>query len=107
MQPSRTDDTPRFAGTAIGVLAMAVLVLEITLTRIFSVVTFHHFTYLIIGLALLGFGAAGTVLTVHRRFAGPAVKPALLADCAWLFGVATMVCFLGITDTHFDEMALY
>ena len=50
---------PRFAGPAIFVLAVNVLVLEVALTRIFSVITFHHFTYLIIALALLGFGAAG------------------------------------------------
>jgi hypothetical protein len=97
---------PRFAGVAIFALAMIVLMLEIVLTRIFSVMTFHHFTYLIIGLALLGFGAAGTVLTVSARFGGTSVRPQLLADCAWLLGLVTMVCFLAITKTRFDSVAI-
>jgi hypothetical protein len=98
---------PRFSGLAIFVLAMSVLVLEVTLTRIFSVVTYHHFTYLIIGLALLGFGAAGTVLTINRRFAGEALNPTLLADCAWLFGLFVMISFLCMTKISFDPIALY
>ncbi len=88
---------PRFSGAAILLLAVNVLVLEVALTRVFSVMTYHHFTYLIIGLALLGFGAAGTVLTVNRRFAGNTINPTLLADCAWLFGLLVLLCFLLIT----------
>lgn len=98
---------PRFSGFAIFLLAGSVLMLQVALTRIFSVMTYHHFTYLIIGLALLGFGAAGSVLTVHRRFAEPRVQPGLLADCAWLFGVLTMICFLTITKTRFNIMAIH
>ncbi|MCG8405855.1 MAG: hypothetical protein MI923_11720 [Phycisphaerales bacterium] len=98
---------PRFSGFAIFLLAGSVLILQVALTRIFSVMTYHHFTYLIIGLALLGFGAAGTALTVQRRFAEPHVKPRLLGDCAWLFGVSTLLCFLAITKTRFDVMAIH
>ena len=94
----------RAGSAAIFLLALGVLVLEVALTRIFSVMTYHHFTYLLIGLALLGFGAAGTVLTVHRRYAGPAVQPQVLADAAWLFGLTTLLCFLAITKTRFDAM---
>lgn len=98
---------PRFAGLAIFLLALNVLVLEVALTRIFSVMTYHHFTYLIIGLALLGFGAAGMVLTVNRRFRGDRIRPRLLADCAWLFGLSLVVCFLLITRTRFEAVAIY
>lgn len=107
MEVSRTDKKVRFAGAGIGVLAMSVLMLEITMTRIFSIVTFDHFSYLIIGLAMLGCGVAGTVLTVDRRFRGAIVKRELLADCAWLFGVATGVCFLVITNIRFKATGLY
>ena len=102
-----TSSIPPRWPAAIFLLALSVLVLEVALTRVFSVITFHHFTYLIIGLALLGFGAAGTVLTVSPRFSGDRIKPALLADCAWLFGLVTMLSFLAITKTRFDAMAVY
>jgi hypothetical protein len=98
---------PRSAGPAIFVLAMSTLALEVALTRVFSVITYYHFTYLIIALALLGFGAAGTVLSVDRRFAGTAFDRRLLADCAWLFGTLVLVCFLSITKINFDPMAIY
>jgi SAM-dependent methyltransferase len=88
-------------------LAMSVLVLEVALTRIFSVLTFYHFTYLIIALALLGFGAAGTVLTVSARFAGRSVQPGVLADAAWLYSVVVMVGFLAITRTDFDAELIH
>ncbi len=98
---------PRFSGLAAFLLADAVLMLQVALTRVFAVMTFHHFTYLIIGLALLGFGAAGTVLTLSRRFAGRQVSARLLADCAWLFGLSTAASFLAITRTRFDPMLVY
>ncbi len=97
----------RFAGTTISMLAMSVLMLEVTMTRIFSIITYDHFTYLIIGLAMLGCGAAGTVLTVDRRFRGSTVNRELLADCSWLFGLTTAVCFLAITGIRFHAKALY
>ena len=66
-------------------LSFAVLMTEMCLTRIFSVISWHHFAYLIISLALLGFGAAGSYLTVSRRFADGQVDENRLGRFAWLF----------------------
>jgi hypothetical protein len=49
----------------IGTLAAATLLLESTLTRLLAVAQFYHFAFLVISLALLGFGASGTVLSVY------------------------------------------
>jgi len=46
--------------------SMAVLTLEIALTRIFSVSLWYHLAFMVISTALLGFGASGTLLTVRR-----------------------------------------
>ena len=48
-------------------LSAATLVFEINLTRIFSVAQFYHFAFMIVSLALLGFGASGTFLTIFPR----------------------------------------
>jgi len=101
------EQRPRFGGIAIFAVAMSVLILEVTMTRIISIMTYHHFTYLIIGLALLGFGAAGTVLTVNQRFGGRYLNPSVLAECTWLFGLTTALCFLCITRISFDPMAIH
>src|SRR5574338_528546 len=47
--------------TMMGVLVMsfASLLLELSLTRLFSVVLFYHFAFLAISIALLGLGAGG------------------------------------------------
>ncbi|MBI4514768.1 MAG: hypothetical protein HY699_03005 [Deltaproteobacteria bacterium] len=58
--------TPRQLYTGIAFSAAAVLILEIGLTRIFSYTIWYHFAYLTISVALLGFGASGSFLTVFR-----------------------------------------
>jgi SAM-dependent methyltransferase len=52
-------------GTALS--SGAVLMLEVVLTRIFAVAQFHHFAFVAVSLALLGFGAAGSFLYVWPR----------------------------------------
>lgn len=66
---------PKASLASLFLLSLSVLAMELCLTRIFSVLSWHHFAYLIISLALLGFGAAGSYLTVARRFADGAVSP--------------------------------
>jgi spermidine synthase len=43
----------------LGVTSFAALLLELSLTRLFSVVLFYHFAFLAISIALLGLGAGG------------------------------------------------
>ncbi len=49
----------------LALIAAAVIASEILLTRIFSFITWHHYTPLIIGIALLGFGFAGSYLSTR------------------------------------------
>ncbi len=62
-----------FSAAAVFLQAAGILSLELVLMRCFSVARWHHFSYLVIGAALLGFGASGTFLTfvgerLERRF---------------------------------------
>ncbi|GAK58987.1 spermidine synthase-like protein [Candidatus Vecturithrix granuli] len=47
-------------------ISMAILAYEICLMRIFAITQWHHFAYMIISIALLGFGASGTVISLCR-----------------------------------------
>ncbi len=47
--------------------SFSILTLEITYARIFSVLTYYHFTSMIISVALLGFGAAGASISLRFR----------------------------------------
>lgn len=47
-------------------ISSAVIAFQIVLMQILSLVQWHHFAFMIISLALLGFGAAGTILFLYR-----------------------------------------
>lgn len=56
---------------AISLLAACVLAYEVLLTRLFSIVLWHHFAYMIISAAMLGYGASGTMLTLLKEKIAP------------------------------------
>ena len=58
----------------------AALLLEISYTRIISFKLFYYYTYLVIGLALLGLGSGGVIVAVSGRLrrTGTDVAPALV-----------------------------
>lgn len=45
----------------------ASLAFEVLLTRIFSISLWYHFAFMIVSIAMLGFGASGTVLALNPR----------------------------------------
>jgi len=55
--PAQISDKTLIAGLAL--TSFAALLLELALTRLFSVVLFYHFAFLAISIALLGLGAGG------------------------------------------------
>ena len=71
-------------------ISAATLTFEITLTRLFSVAQFYHFAFMIVSIALLGFGASGTVLSIFPKLGRNAPRRALS-----LLGLATGVSILG------------
>lgn len=57
-------------------LAMAGLAWEVALTRLFALTQFYHFAFLAVNVALLGFGAGGTLLSLKPGWADPAAPMA-------------------------------
>src|SRR5215475_4608897 len=51
----------------IGLSSYAALLLELALTRLFSVVLFYHFAFLAISIALLGLGAGGVFAYLRKQ----------------------------------------
>src|SRR5436190_7178735 len=66
--------SPSPAGTdpsllaAIALTSFSALLLELALTRLFSVVLFYHFAFLAISVALLGLGAGGVFAYLRRNW---------------------------------------
>jgi hypothetical protein len=64
---------------------------ELLLMRMLSIVQWHHFAYMIISLALLGYGASGTFIALFRRQLEPRFEAAFAAS-ALLFSVTMVLC---------------
>jgi len=49
------------------ILSAAMLLFENTLTRVFSLTQSYNFAFMVVSLALLGFGASGSFLSLFPR----------------------------------------
>lgn len=105
-----TDTTPgqptRPPLAAVALLSAAALGYEVLLLRLFSLIQWHHFAYLAISVALLGFGAAGSFVTVARRRL-IAAYPQAFAGAAAAFAVTTVACFAAAERVTFNALELF
>jgi len=81
---------PRFS---IALISATALSYEILLTRLFSIIQYHHFAYMIISLALLGYGVSGTLLSLFARPLRHHFHKVFLS-CIGLFAISMQLCFL-------------
>lgn len=79
---------------AVFTVSTALIAFEVSLLQVLSIVQWHHFASLIISVALLGFGASGTILTLARRWMTvrfDKLLPLLAAGCAATIALAVPV----------------
>jgi spermidine synthase len=88
---------------AISLLSAAVIGYEILLMRLFSIVQWHHFAYMIISLALLGYGASGTFIALARGWLLPRFRVVFAAFAAG-FGVTAVGGFLIAQQVDFNPL---
>jgi hypothetical protein len=86
-------------------LSAATLIFEINLTRLFSVAQFYHFAFLVVSLALLGFGAAGSYLAFLNRLEvwSPRRTLGWLATAA---GLSMLGAYLLVNWLPFDSFSI-
>ncbi|KPK40522.1 MAG: hypothetical protein AMJ69_02040 [Gammaproteobacteria bacterium SG8_47] len=86
-----THTTLRPPYLSLGLLSASALAYEILLVRLFAISQWHHFAYMVISLALLGYGVSGTLVTLtqrwfNRRFTAVFPTQALLFALTALLG---------------------
>src|ERR1700722_14756820 len=54
--------------TGVAIASFSALLLELALTRLFSVVLFYHFAFLAISIALLGLGSGGVFAYLKKNW---------------------------------------
>ena len=86
----------------LALLSAAALAFEITLTRLFSVTQWYHFAFLAVSVALLGYGASGTALSLIPRWVRlPTERRS--AAFAILFAVSVLGAYLSLNHLPFDS----
>jgi spermidine synthase len=83
----------------VAVLSAAILLAEVTLSRVFAIVQFHHFAFLLVTLALLGFGASGSLMAVFPQLSSPRLWPVYALG----FSTASMAGYLLVVWFPFDS----
>ena len=90
---------------AVGLVAGGALALEVLLTRILAIVHWHHFAGMVISLALLGYGASGSALTLLLERLRPQA-PLAFAGAATLFGLTALVSVALAQAVPFNALEL-
>jgi MFS family permease len=101
---------PTMLLTAIFLVSFSTLAFEVLLTRVFTIGQWNHLSFMVISIALFGFGASGTFLSIvdirkNRRQTYPAPR-ALLAVLLCLFTAAAIVSFLSLNNMPLDYFRL-
>src|SRR5438445_10517869 len=96
---------PRMTLVALALTSAGLLAYEVLLTRLFSIIQWHHFAYMVISIALLGYGVSGTFLAfaqdrLRRRFT------TVFALCAALFAVSAVAGFAAAQRLPFNALAV-
>jgi hypothetical protein len=90
---------------ALAVISAAILAYEVLLVRLFAIVQWHHFAFMAISIALLGFGASGTWLALWQQRIGSRFT-AIFAASAALFALSAPVSFLAAQALPFNAIAV-
>ncbi|NIA14755.1 MAG: SAM-dependent methyltransferase [Nitrospiraceae bacterium] len=100
-----TPDKPLRLYLAVFTISAAGLAYQIVLMRVFAIGQWHHFAYLIISTAMLGFGASGTAIAMLRRRLAGRERGALSAS-AFLFAASLVVCYATSQKVPFETFQL-
>jgi hypothetical protein len=102
-QGSTTGRAGRRLMWVVAALAAAALLLESTLTRLLAVGQFYHFAFLVVSLALLGFGASGTFLALR---ASSSRNNDVIQLAGVAFAAATVLAYAVVNWLPFDSYSI-
>ncbi|MCD2450003.1 SAM-dependent methyltransferase [Methylicorpusculum oleiharenae] len=90
---------------AIFITSACSLAYEVLLIRLFSIIQWHHFAYLIISLALLGYGVSGVFLAFNRERLKAVYPRAIYANLV-LFALSVPGCFWIAQQIPFNSVQI-
>jgi hypothetical protein len=103
--PSREGRPSFVLGVGIFCISAAALMVEVNLTRIFSVSQFYHYAFMIVSLAMLGSGISGMSLALFPRWGRDHLSRSLVL-CALGFGISATGAYVVINQVPFDSFSV-
>ncbi len=100
-------DSKRSTLAGIFFLGLSIILFEIALTRVFAIMMWHHFTYMVISIGLLGFGASGSLLTATRWVEKTTSPAKALTLVSFAYGISVMLAFCFATLVRIDSLAIW
>lgn len=98
-----TQNLPRLS---VSLLSATALSYEILLMKIFSIIQWHHFAYMIISLALLGYAVSGTFIALFRERLLLYFPYVYLSNIV-LFAISSFSCFIAAQQIPFNPLELF
>lgn len=98
---------PRSTYAGVFLLALSIILFQIALTRVFAVMMWHHLTYMVVSIALLGFGAAGSLLTAQRDALKKESPLGPLALASAGYGLAVIASYLAVREVDINSLELW
>ncbi len=105
MPPLLDVRTPTPPLVSIFILSAAALAYEVLLISLFSIVHWHHFAFMVISFALLGYGASGSLISVFRRWLLDNYDRVFIANIL-LFGLSSIACFVIVQQLPFNTLEI-
>ncbi len=87
-------------------LSASTLTFEILLIRLLSIIQWHHFAYMVISLALLGYGMSGTFVSIVQNRLRPGFNQIYLR-LILLFGLTSLGSFLIVQYIPFNAEEIF
>jgi spermine/spermidine synthase len=105
MIDDRTNTLERRFYPEIFLISLAMILFEISYTRIFSFKLYYYFTYPIIGIALLGIGSGGVFLAIIPRLRNVSPERSIVI-CSLIAGITTLVGYFVVAMVQLDMLHL-
>lgn len=86
-------------------LSASTLMLQVSYTRVLSVALWYHFVWMVVGIALLGYAASGTLLSVFPRLQEMDLDRVLTATSA-IFSASSILSYWATNRIPFDPSRL-
>jgi len=92
--------------TGLLLISLSVLMLEFTLIRVLSVSLWYHFAFMIISIALMGFGISGVTIVISKKINKAEIN-SFLTVTSIVYALSIIVSFVAINKIPFDPFSLF